>query len=82
MIPGKREPMSKRSVFAAAAVSLFLASVLKAQEPPSLTFGVVDRLHSEKLGEGLAAENHATSLHISIYNAMKYFYPAAQAPSH
>lgn len=43
--------MLKRSGFAAAAALLLLGSVLKAQEPPSLTFGVVDRLHSEKLGE-------------------------------
>lgn len=45
--------MLKRSVLAAA-IGLFVllpASGLRAQEPPSLTFGVVDRLHSEKLGE-------------------------------
>jgi uncharacterized protein len=44
--------MFKKYVFAAAAGLLLLcASISRAQEPPSLTFGVIDRVHSEKLGE-------------------------------
>jgi predicted alpha/beta superfamily hydrolase len=45
--------MLKRFALAAAVVLLVLspASPSRAQEPPSLTFGVVDRLHSETLGE-------------------------------
>jgi uncharacterized protein len=42
--------MLKRYALAAAAV-LLLLSPARAQEPPSLSFGVVDRLHSERLGE-------------------------------
>ncbi|MES1243861.1 MAG: alpha/beta hydrolase-fold protein [Acidobacteriota bacterium] len=45
--------MLQRSAFATAVLLLlFLASDLRAQEPTTLTFGVVDRVHSEKLGEG------------------------------
>lgn len=44
--------MFKNYVFAMAAGLLLLsASISRAQEPPSLTFGVIDRVHSEKLGE-------------------------------
>jgi predicted alpha/beta superfamily hydrolase len=45
--------MLKRFVLAAAAGLLLLVStsVSRAQEPPSLSFGVVDRLHSKVLGE-------------------------------
>lgn len=50
--PCYKARMLKRLVLAAAAV-FFLSPgpVSWAQEPPSLSFGVVDRLHSEKLGE-------------------------------
>lgn len=49
-----------------------LAEKLKASAWPGLQYHY----------DYLAAENHATSLHISVYNAMKYFYPAAQTSSH
>lgn len=45
--------MLKRYVLAAVTGSLFLVStsISRAQEPLSLSFGVIDRLHSERLGE-------------------------------
>lgn len=48
-----------------------LADLLKASPWPGLQYKY----------DYLADENHATSLHISVYNAMKYFYPPAHPPS-
>jgi hypothetical protein len=43
--------MTKRHVLAAMIGFLILPAVSQAQEPATLTFGVIDHLHSEKLGE-------------------------------
>lgn len=43
--------MLKRYALAAAVGLLLLSPASRAQEPPSLSYGVVDRLHSEVLGE-------------------------------
>jgi predicted alpha/beta superfamily hydrolase len=43
--------MLKRCALAAAAVWLLLSPASHAQEPPTLAYGVVDHVHSERLGE-------------------------------